>query len=106
SKLPETARRFNVLASAGIDDDFDRGKSSYDRYYGDPSHGPNPSLRQLDKGPLYAVKVVLSDLGTCGGMTADSQAQVLAEDGTTIEGLYATGNNAANAFGNRYPGAG
>lgn len=105
-KLPETARRFEVLASAGNDDDFDRGKSSYDRYYGDPSHGPNPSLRPLEQAPFYAVKVVLSDLGTCGGMMADSLGRVQRQDGSIIDGLYATGNNAANAFGDRYPGAG
>jgi succinate dehydrogenase/fumarate reductase flavoprotein subunit len=31
---------------------------------------------------------------------------VLREDGTAIDGLYAIGNTAANAFGERYPGAG
>jgi 3-oxosteroid 1-dehydrogenase len=31
---------------------------------------------------------------------------VLREDGTPIDGLYAIGNTAANAFGASYPGAG
>jgi predicted oxidoreductase len=60
----------------------------------------------LVKGPFYAVKMVLSDLGTCGGLRADGRARVLREDGSVINGLYATGNTAANAFGNTYPGAG
>lgn len=97
--------RFNRMAAGGNDSDFGRGRSAYDRYYGDPTVTPNPNLRPLT-GPLYAVKVVLSDLGTCGGLTVDASARVLREDGSTIPGLYAIGNTAANAFGRRYPGAG
>lgn len=101
-----TVRRFNENSFAGEDPDFERGRSAYDRYYGDPTVTPNPNLRPLVKGPFYAVKMVLSDLGTCGGLRADARARVLREDGTVIDGLYAIGNTAANAFGNTYPGAG
>lgn len=102
----ETMTRFNEMSRIGCDTDFGRGDSAYDRYYGDPTIGPNPNLRALDKGPFYAVKMVLSDLGTCGGLRADERARVLRENGTAIDGLYAIGNTAANAFGNTYPGAG
>lgn len=105
-KLPRNVQRFNSFAGAGVDDDFRRGSGAYDRYYGDPSHGPNPCLRSVDQGPFYAVKVVLSDLGTCGGIVADGFGRARTPGGEVIPGLYATGNNAANAFGNRYPGAG
>jgi 3-oxosteroid 1-dehydrogenase len=98
--------RFNDGAYAGDDPDFRRGQSAYDRYYGDPTVTPNPNLRPLTEGPFYAVKMVLSDLGTCGGLRADEQARVLREDGGVIDGLYALGNTAANAFGATYPGAG
>ncbi|OLP02906.1 3-ketosteroid-delta-1-dehydrogenase [Mycolicibacterium porcinum] len=101
-----TVARFNENAFAGEDPDFERGRSAYDRYYGDPTITPNPNLRPLFKGPYYAVKMVLSDLGTCGGLRADDHARVLREDGTVIDGLYAIGNTAANAFGRTYPGAG
>ena len=50
--------------------------------------------------------MVLSDLGTCGGLRADDRARVLREDGGVIDGLFALGNTAANAFGASYPGAG
>lgn len=99
-------RRFNLLAAQGHDDDFDRGLSHYDRYYGDPTNTPNPNLRPLTKGPFYAVSVVPGDLGTCGGVRADEYARALREDGSVIEGLYAVGNCAGNAFGNVYPGPG
>jgi 3-oxosteroid 1-dehydrogenase len=101
-----TMQHFNTEAAAGVDSDFHRGKSAYDRYYGDPTITPNPNLRPLRNGPFYAVKMVLSDLGTCGGLRADARARVLREDGTAIDGLYAIGNTAANAFGATYPGAG
>ncbi|WP_078311426.1 MULTISPECIES: 3-ketosteroid-delta-1-dehydrogenase [unclassified Mycobacterium] len=101
-----TVRRFNESATAGDDIDFQRGRSVYDRYYGDPTVTPNPNLRPLRAGPFYAVRMVLSDLGTCGGLRADERARVLREDGSVMEGLYAIGNTAANAFGATYPGAG
>jgi 3-oxosteroid 1-dehydrogenase len=101
-----TVSRFNEMSRAGDDSDFHRGRSAYDRYYGDPTITPNPNLRALDNGPFYAVKMVLSDLGTCGGLQADDRARVLRENGSAIDGLYAIGNTAANAFGATYPGAG
>jgi 3-oxosteroid 1-dehydrogenase len=101
-----TMTRFNQMSRAGHDADFHRGNSAYDRYYGDPTIGPNPTLRALDNAPFYAVKMVLSDLGTCGGLRADDHARVLREDGSIIAGMYAIGNTAANAFGTTYPGAG
>ncbi|SOX53852.1 FAD-binding protein, partial [Mycobacterium ahvazicum] len=102
----ETMARFNENAAVGVDPDFGRGRSAYDRYYGDPTIAPNANLRPLVEGPFYAVKMVLSDLGTCGGLKADERARVLREDGGVISGLYAIGNTAANAFGATYPGAG
>lgn len=101
----EEVRHFNQMAAMGYDRDFGRGNSRYDNYYGDPTVTPNPNLRPLS-GKLYAVRVVNSDLGTCGGLVADGQARVLREDGSAIDGLYAIGNTAANAFGTVYPGAG
>lgn len=106
SAFVDTIERFNGMAHAGQDSDFARGRSAYDRYYGDLTVTPNPNLRPLNRGPFYAVQMVLSDLGTCGGLRADDRARVLREDGTAIDGLYAIGNTAANAFGSTYPGAG
>ncbi len=104
--LPATVERYNLLAGSGRDDDFHRGDSAYDRYYGDPTITPNPCLGPISKPPFYAVKVVPGDLGTCGGVRADGFARALRADGSVIEGLYATGNCAGNAFGRVYPGPG
>ena len=105
-RLPDALARFNVLAAQGNDDDFSRGQTYYDRYYGDPTNTPNPNLRPLTDAPFYAVQVVPGDLGTCGGIEADEYARALRADGSIIDGLYACGNIAGNAFGHFYPGAG
>jgi hypothetical protein len=104
--LVDGAARFNVLANHGQDDDFKRGLGHYDRYYGDPTQTPNPNLGPITEPPFYAVKTIPADLGTCGGITADGKGRALREDGTPIDGLYAVGNAAANAFGTFYPGPG
>ena len=42
--LAATVERFNGFARTGVDEDFHRGESAYDRYYGDPTNKPNPNL--------------------------------------------------------------
>ena len=39
-------------------------------------------------------------------MVTDTEARVLREDGSVIEGLYATGISTASVMGRAYPGAG
>lgn len=104
--LVGTVDRFNAFARQGTDEDYGRGESAYDRYYGDPSHGPNPCLGTIEHPPFYAVEMWPGDLGTKGGLVTDERARVLREDGTVVEGLYATGNNSASVMGHTYPGPG
>jgi 3-oxosteroid 1-dehydrogenase len=103
--LVKTVARFNEFAAAGRDEDFGRGDSAYDRYYGDPRLA-NPNLAPLARPPFYAVKIVPGDLGTKGGLRTDEQARVLSEDGTVIEGLFAAGNASEAVMGRSYAGAG
>ena len=105
AQLRETARRFNELAHKGHDDDFNRGDSVYDNYYGDPTL-PNPNLYPLEDPPYYAFRVVLGDLGTSGGLRTDEYARVLRPDDTFVSGLYAVGNTSAAVMGRSYAGAG
>ena len=66
--LAATVERFNGFARSGTDEDFHRGESAYDRYYGDPTNKPNPNLGEISHGPYYAAKMVPGDLGTKGGI--------------------------------------
>ncbi|WP_225803856.1 FAD-dependent oxidoreductase [Streptomyces sp. NK15101] len=104
-RLRATVDRFNGFARAGRDEDFHRGDSVYDRYYGDPTL-PNPNLAPLEKGPYFAVPVHPGDIGTKGGLVTDATARVLREDGTPIDGLYASGNVSSAVMGETYPGPG
>ncbi|GFG66711.1 3-ketosteroid-delta-1-dehydrogenase [Mycobacterium kubicae] len=103
--LRQTASRFNELARSGHDDDFNRGDSVYDNYYGDPTL-PNPNLYPLGDPPYYAFRIVLGDLGTSGGLRTDEYARVLRADDTVVPGLYAVGNTSAAVMGRSYAGAG
>ncbi|MEJ7831939.1 MAG: 3-oxosteroid 1-dehydrogenase [Nocardioides sp.] len=104
--LAETIERFNGFARTGVDADFHRGESAYDKYYSDPTVKPNPSLHVIDQGPFYAVKIVPGDLGTKGGLVTDERARVLRADGSVIEGLYAAGNCSSAVMGRTYAGPG
>lgn len=106
TRLIAAVDRFNGFARSGVDQDFGRGNSAYDRYYGDPLVRPNPNLGTIEKGPFTALRVVAGDLGTKGGILTDEHARVLREDGTVIAGLYSSGNNSASVMGHTYPGAG
>jgi 3-oxosteroid 1-dehydrogenase len=103
--LEETAR-FNSFAKRGTDEDFGRGASHHNRAMGDPTHGPNPSLGVIEKGPFYATRIWPLDVGTSGGLVTDEYARVLKADGKPIPGLYAAGNITAPVVGHSYPGAG
>jgi 3-oxosteroid 1-dehydrogenase len=115
--LVETAERWNVLAEKGVDEDFGRGApvsyerqllAVFQRYPGiaGPHEWPNPSLAPLAQGPFYAGRVVLSDLGTKGGLVCDEHGRVTRPDGSAIPGLYACGNTMASMMGHAYPGPG
>ena len=105
--LAETAARFSAFARAGLDEDFGRGTTVWDRKRGgDPSHLPNPTLGTIEQPPFYAMPFKASFLGTKGGPRTNEKAQVLREDGSAIRGLYAAGNVMANCFGSKGVGAG
>jgi 3-oxosteroid 1-dehydrogenase len=103
--LTATVERWNGFAAKGVDEDFGRGSSAYDRYYGDPTLA-NPNVDAIDKAPYYAVRVEVGDLGTKGGLVTDEHGRVHRTDGSVIEGLYATGNAAASVMGPEYAGPG
>jgi 3-oxosteroid 1-dehydrogenase len=105
-EFTQTVTRFNGFARSGVDEDFHRGESAYDRYYGDPTNKPNPNLGELSHAPYYAAKMVPGDLGTKGGIRTDVSGRALRDDGSIIEGLYAAGNVSAPVMGHTYPGPG
>lgn len=103
--LQQTVQAMNAYARTGKDLEFGRGDSEYDRYYGDPAFKPNPCLAPIAEAPFYAVRIEPGDFGTHGGLSTNTDAQVLHSSGTPIPRLYATGNCAAAVLPT-YPGPG
>lgn len=104
--LSATVERYNGFARTGVDEDFGRGGTIYDRSNGDATHGPNPSIGPLARAPFYAVALHPTPLGTSRGLRATVNAQVCDDAGRAIDGLYVCGNDMQSAFGGEYPGAG
>ncbi len=104
--LMATVSEYNQGATQGEDRQFGRGTTAFNRYLADPSHTPNPCVAPLGKGPYYAVKLVIGDLGTFDGIRTTVAGQVLDGQGAVVRGLYAVGNDRASIMGGNYPGAG
>ena len=79
----ETMNKWNAAVAAGVDEEF--GRTSF----------ANP----LDTAPYYAIKVTAGIHHTMGGLTINPQTQVLAGDGTVIDGLYAAGEVTGGVHG-------
>jgi len=105
--LTATIERFNRFAVSGVDEDFARGDSLYDRYGGDPDNPyPNGNLAPIEVAPFYGMEFHPGAFGTAGGIATDAVGQAMREDKTVIDGLYALGNVAAHPLARGYPGAG
>jgi succinate dehydrogenase/fumarate reductase flavoprotein subunit len=104
--LQATVLRVNRFAETGADEDFGKGSSEYNRYYGDADNPGHPNLGPLRTAPFYAVRVYPGDIGTAAGLQTNSDAQVIGRDGQAMPGLYACGNDMASIMGGHYPGAG
>ncbi len=105
--LEETVKNFNKFAEKGVDPEFHRGESWYDKLYGDKFYkGSNPAVGPLKTPPFYAIPVLPGVLGTAGGVAINKNAQVLDYDNKPIAGLYAAGNNTGCVLGWGYPAGG
>lgn len=104
--LEETVREYNTGAEKGEDRQFGRGTTAFNRYLADPEVKPNPCVAPVGKGPYYAVKVFMGDLGTFDGLRTTPLGEVLTANGESVPGLYAVGNDRASIMGGNYPGAG
>ena len=78
-----TMDKWNAAVAAGVDEEF--GRTSF----------ANP----LDTAPYYAIKVTAGIHHTMGGLTINPQTQVLAGDGTVIDGLSAAGEVTGGVHG-------
>ena len=104
--LADTVKANNAYARSGVDGEFHKGETSYDRCNGDPAQAPNPCLGPIERPPFCAVKVLPTPLGTSLGLRTDARARVLDTGGQPIDGLYCCGNDMQSIMGGEYPGPG
>lgn len=83
-----TVERYNELCAKGVDED-----------YGKEKHRMTP----VDKAPFYGIRTGAWHLTTLNGCRINTDMQVIKEDGTPIEGLYATGDCTGGFFATTYP---
>jgi 3-oxosteroid 1-dehydrogenase len=96
--LAETVARFNKDVADGVDGQFHRGETPYDRSGGDPT-AAHPNLGAIERPPFHAVPLEAGLVGTKGGPRTDVHARVLDWDDQPIPGLHAAGNAMAAVIG-------
>jgi succinate dehydrogenase/fumarate reductase flavoprotein subunit len=106
SALSATLQNYNAHARSGLDPEFGRGSTIYQRHLGDAGHRPNPCVAPIEQAPFYALRIYPADLGTAIGLRTDCHARVLSKDGTVMSGLYACGNDMGSVMNGNYPGPG
>jgi succinate dehydrogenase/fumarate reductase flavoprotein subunit len=109
--LQSTVERYNTMCRIGKDDDFAKGETPYNRCQGDTINATargllNPCMGPIERGPFYAVKVVMGSLGTFAGLRVNPQGQVLDAQDQPIHGLYAGGNDMNSLMAGHYPAGG
>jgi succinate dehydrogenase/fumarate reductase flavoprotein subunit len=106
SVLVETVGNYNAHARMGLDPEFGRGTTIYQRHLGDAGHSPNPCVAPIERAPFYALRLYPADLGTAVGLRTDVNARVLNRNDVPIAGLYACGNDMGSIMNGNYPGPG
>ena len=91
--LEATLNRYSAQQKSGVDEDFGRSAGEM--------------TAALETPPYYAVRVKPAIHHTMGGLSVNTQTQVLKKDGTPIPGLYAAGEVTGGLHGaNRLGGNG
>ena len=105
SGLQKTVTRWNGFVRDGVDRDYGKGDSAFDKFQGD-HQAPQPNLGTIETPPFYALPLHPGALGTKGGPRTNRMAQVMSVRNQPIPGLYAAGNVAASVTGPSYYGVG
>ena len=84
----DSVERYNEMCEKGVDED-----------YGKEAHRLTP----VTEAPFYGVRVGAWHLTTLNGCRINTNMQVIRDDGTPIEGLWATGDCTGGFFAQTYP---
>jgi 3-oxosteroid 1-dehydrogenase len=104
-RLVATVERFNGWAKDGVDRDFHRGETGWERYYTGPVE-QKKALGTIEQPPFHAAPFLYASLGTKGGPRTNARCEVLRPDRSVIAGLYCAGIAMAHPIGTKAVGAG
>jgi 3-oxosteroid 1-dehydrogenase len=99
--LKTTVERFNGWSKEGVDRDFHRGETAWERHY-----TKDRALATIEKPPFHAAPFLYASVGTKGGPRTNRRCEVLRPDKSVIGGLYCAGDAMANPIGTKGVGAG
>ena len=99
--LRATVDRFNGWSREGVDLDFHRGETAWEKH-----HSGGRALAPVAQPPFFAAPFLYASVGTKGGARTNRYCQVLRPDGGVIAGLYCAGLAMANPIGTKGVGAG
>ncbi len=99
-----TGQTYEELAKAmGVDEAaFAETMNTWNGYVdakNDPDFGRTSFANKLDTAPYYAIKVTAGVHHTMGGLTINTNTEVLKEDGSVIPGLFAAGEVTGGVHG-------
>ncbi len=83
-----TVERYNELAENGVDEDF--GKAAY-------------RMSTVSEPPFFAARIAGTLLCSIRGILTDANSRALKTDGTTVDGLWACGNDQGGFYPKNYP---
>jgi succinate dehydrogenase/fumarate reductase flavoprotein subunit len=104
--LKTTVDRYNGFVDKGVDTDFHKGETDFERFYGDPCNKPNPCLGGVLAAPYYALAIWPAETACTVGLATDADARVIDRNRKPITGLYACGNDMASIMDGKDPGPG
>jgi 3-oxosteroid 1-dehydrogenase len=94
--LEAQVRRLNRDARDGVDGQFGRGETAYQRAFAAaPGAGANPTIGAVETPPFYCLELFPGTSGHRGGVVIDPSGRVLDVRGNWLRGLYACGSAAA-----------
>jgi succinate dehydrogenase/fumarate reductase flavoprotein subunit len=91
--LETQVERLNADARRGVDGEFARGETAYQRAFAiAPGEFENPTIGTVEAAPFYCLELFAGTSGHRGGAVIDQVGRVLDMDGRAIRGLYACGS--------------
>ena len=100
--LEELAEQLGIPADAFLAT-IERYNEMVDKQFDDDFHKPVEFLYPVKEGPFYAAKIGVALLAIVGGLSVNTDLQVLNNDREPIPGLYATGNTSGDLYAIDYP---